>query len=149
MAGHNYDNLSGMIVTETQLRVRYAETDQMGFVYYGNYAQYYEVARADAMRQLGMTYREMEERGVVMPIVTMNTKYIRPARYDDLLTIKTTINDLPSARMHFFYDIYNEEGTLLNKGETVLAFIKPDTGRPCLAPDWFLMRLKEEMKKTI
>ncbi len=136
------------MISETKLRVRYAETDQMGFVYYGNYAQYYEVARADAMRQLGMTYREMEEKGVVMPIVTMTVKYIRPARYDDLLTVKTTIKEIPSSRMHFFYEIYNEKGILLNQGETVLAFIKPETGRPCPAPDWFLSCLTEKWKDT-
>jgi len=131
-----------MLVTEIQLRVRYAETDQMGFAYYGNYAKYYEVGRADAMRSLGMTYREMEERGVVMPIVTMYSKYIRPARYDDLLTVRTIVRELPAARMHFDYEIYNEEGILLNKGETVLAFINKATGRPCAAPDWFLDKLR-------
>ena len=133
-----------MMVSETKLRVRYSETDQMGYVYYGNYAQYYEVARADAMRALGMTYREMEERGVFMPIVSMSTKYIRPAHYDDLLTVRTIIREFPSSRMHFFYEIYNEHGILLNKGETVLAFVDSDKGRPCMAPDWFLDRLKEE-----
>lgn len=131
-----------MIVTRTQLRVRYGETDQMGFVYYGNYALYYEVARADAMRHLKMTYREMEEMGVVMPIVQMNCKYIRPATYDDLLTITTTIKEMPASRMHFFYEIHNEKGTLLNLGETILAFIKKENGRPCPAPSWFLDKLK-------
>jgi acyl-CoA thioester hydrolase len=91
-----------MLITESKLRVRYAETDQMGYSYYGNYAKYYEVGRADAMRTLGMTYREMEERGVVMPIATMVSKYIRPARYDDLLTIRTIVKEVPAARMHFF-----------------------------------------------
>ncbi len=132
-----------MFVFKTQLRVRYAETDQMGFVYYGNYPQYYEVGRADAMRQLGMTYREMEEKGVVMPIASMHIKYIRPARYDDLLTIQTTVPDKPSSRMHFDYDIFNEEGVLLNKGTTILAFLNKETGRPCAAPSWFLNRMND------
>lgn len=132
-----------MFISETKLRVRYAETDQMGFAYYGNYPQYYEVGRADAMRQLGMTYRQMEEKGIVMPIVDMHIKYIRPARYDDLLTIKTMVPGLPVSRMHFDYEIYNEAGTLLNKGYTVLAFLKKETGKPCGAPDWFLEKLKE------
>jgi acyl-CoA thioester hydrolase len=141
-------NKANMLITETRLRVRYAETDQMGFCYYGNYAKYYEVGRADAMRTLGMTYREMEERGVVMPIATMVSKYIRPALYDDLLTVRTIIKSVPGARMHFFYEIYNEEGVLLNLGETVLAFIKKDTGRPCAAPDWFLEPLIKAFEKT-
>ncbi len=136
-----------MFTYETQLRVRYAETDQMGFAYYGNYPQYYEVGRADAMRQLGMTYKEMEEKGVVMPIVDMHIKYIRPARYDDLLTIKTSVSELPASRMYFDYEIYNEQGRLLNKGYTVLAFLKKETGRPCGAPDWFLKKLLEVWEK--
>ncbi len=80
-----------MIVSETKIRVRYAETDQMGFVYYGNYPQYFEVGRAEAMRQIGMTYKDMEEKGIVMPIATMTVKYMKPARYDDLLTIRTIV----------------------------------------------------------
>lgn len=131
-----------MYVSESKMRVRYAETDQMGFAYYGNYAKYYEVGRADAMRSIGMTYRQMEDKGVFMPIVTMTSTYIRPAHYDDLLTVKTIVNEMPASRMHFFYEVYNEEGTLLNKGETVLAFIRKETGRPCAAPDWFLDKLK-------
>ncbi len=137
-----------MHITETQLRVRYAETDQMGYAYYGNYAKYYEVARADAMRTLGMTYRQMEEKGVFMPIVTMQSKFIRPAYYDDLLTIKTIVTELPSSRMHFFYEVYNDQGTLLNKGETVLAFVRKDTGKPCYAPDWFLKKIKAAFTQT-
>ncbi len=137
-----------MHTTVTQLRVRYAETDQMGYVYYGNYAKYYEVARADAMRTLGMTYRQMEEKGVFMPIVTMLSKFIRPAYYDDLLTIKTIVNEMPSTRMHFFYEVYNENGTLINKGETVLAFVRKDTGRPCSAPDWFIQKLETVFTQT-
>lgn len=138
-----------MLVTETKLRVRYAETDQMGFAYYGNYAKYYEVGRADAMRTLGMTYREMEERGVVMPIATMTSRYIRPAHYDDLLTVRTIVREIPAARMHFYYEIFNEAGNLLNQGETVLAFIRKDTGRPCAAPEWFLEPLKKAFSQTV
>jgi len=137
-----------MFTFETQLRVRYAETDQMGFVYYGNYPQYYEVARADAMRKMGMTYREMEEKGVVMPIADLHIKYIRPAYYDDLLTIRTTVPSLPAARMHFDYEVYNEAGRLLNKGSTVLAFISKETGRPCQAPGWFVDQLKQKLPET-
>ncbi len=137
---HNTDI---MFTFETQLRVRYAETDQMGFVYYGNYPQYFEVARAEAMRNIGMTYREMEERGVVMPIVTMQVKYIRPAHYDDLLTIRTTVPEIPSSRMQFDYEIYNQDGRLINKGQTILAFLKKETGKPCAAPQWFLEELQK------
>lgn len=142
-------NTGSMFTFETQLRVRYAETDQMGFVYYGNYPQYFEVARADAMRKLGLTYREMEEQGVVMPIASMHVKYIRPARYDDLLTIKTFIPELPASRMHFDYEIFNESGTLLNQGTTILAFLNKNTGRPCPAPDWFIEKLSSFAGKPL
>ena len=131
-----------MFIFETRLRVRYAETDQMGFAYYGNYPQYFEVGRAEAMRQLGTTYKEMEERGVVMPIANMHIKYIRPARYDDLLTIKTTVAEMPRSRMQFDYEIFNEEGRLLTMGNTVLAFVKKENGKPCAAPAWFMDKLK-------
>jgi acyl-CoA thioester hydrolase len=135
-----------MFVTETQVRVRYAETDKMGFVYYGNYPQYYEVGRVEAMRNLGMSYREMEEQGVMMPIASMQIKYIRPAYYDDLLTVRTIVKELPTSRMHFSYEILNPEGVIINKGETVLAFINMSTGRPCAAPDYFLERMKKVFK---
>jgi len=137
-----------MFVSETQLRVRYGETDQMGFAYYGNYALYFEVGRADAMRRLGMTYRQMEGKGVYMPIAQMTVKYLRPARYDDLLTIRTIVRDIPTSRMIFDYEVYNEDGTLLCQGNTVLAFIKYENHRPCPAPHWFLEKLVPEMEKN-
>lgn len=138
-----------MYISETQIRVRYAETDQMGVVYYGNYPQYYEVGRAEAMRELGMTYKEMEEQGVMMPIASMNLKYIRPALYDDLLTVKTLVKELPVSRMHFHYEIYNQQQQLLNVGETILAFVRKDTLRPCPAPDWFLERLQSHWNTKV
>lgn len=133
-----------MYVSETKFRVRYSETDQMGIVYYGNYPQYYEVGRVEAMRELGMTYKQMEEKGVFMPIASMNLKYIKPALYDDLLTVRTIIKEVPVSRMHFLYEIYNEQRQLLNTGETILAFMNKLTKRPCPAPDWFLKALKNK-----
>lgn len=123
-----------MFVSETTIRVRYAETDQMGFVYYGNYATYYEVARVEALRSIGMTYKGLEEQGVLMPVLELKSKYIRPAKYDDLLTIKTSIPQMPSTRMFFSYEVFKENGELINKGETTLVFIDKHTGRPCNAP---------------
>jgi len=134
-----------MIIAETKVRVRYSETDQAGYVYYGNYSQYYELGRVASMRQIGHTYREMEERGVIMPVLSMNVKYIRPAKYDDLLTIKTIIRTIPETRMNFEYEIYNEKGELLNKADTTLVFISKETYRPVRAPDWFLEALEKAM----
>ncbi len=134
-----------MIISETSIRVRYSETDQAGYVYYGNYAQYYELGRVASMRKIGHTYREMEERGVIMPVLSMSVKYIRPAKYDDLLTIKTFIKTIPETRMKFEYEIYNQNGDLLNVGDTTLAFISKETYRPGKAPEWFLEALKSAM----
>ena len=127
-----------MYISETQVRVRYAETDQMGYVYYGNYAQYYEVGRVEALRQLGMSYKAMEESGVMLPVHTFSIKYLKPALYDNLLTIITKIKEIPRARITFYYEIYNEQDVLLNEGETTLVFISMATNKPCAAPDDFV-----------
>lgn len=125
-----------MYIAETTLRVRYAETDQMGYVYYGNYATYYEVARTDAFRILGISYKSLEaQEGVMMPVLENYTKYLKPARYDDLLRIVVKIPTLPGARIRFDYEIYNEQGILLNIGHTVLVFVKKEGGRPCPIPE--------------
>lgn len=117
-----------MFNSETTLRVRYAETDQMNVVYHGNYAQYFEVARAEAIRELGFTYKEMEAMGVVMPIVELHTKFLRPAVYDDLLTIKTQLREMPTDhRIEFHHEVYNEEGKLLTIGRIVLYFLDAKT----------------------
>jgi acyl-CoA thioester hydrolase len=114
-----------MFVTETHIRVRYAETDQMNVVYYGNYAQYFEVARAESIRNLGFTYKEMEAEGVMMPVVEMQTKYLRPAHYDDLLTIKTIMREMPiDHKIRFEHEVYNQEKKLLTLGKVVLYFVK-------------------------
>jgi acyl-CoA thioester hydrolase len=111
----------------TQVRVRYAETDQMSFVYYGNYPQYYEVGRAEAIRELGFTYKELENLGVMMPVVEMNIRYFRPALYDDLLTIKSTLHELPKSKVQFNHEIFNEKNELLNQGTVTLVFVDAKT----------------------
>lgn len=125
-----------MYISETQVRVRYAETDQMGFVYYGNYPTFYEVGRTESLRQLGTSYHELEERGVMMPVIDMNVKYFSPGRYDDLLTIKTIVEEIPKTRMHFIYEIYNESGKMINRGETTLVFLSKERNRPVRCPEW-------------
>lgn len=125
-----------MFTHEVKLRVRYAETDQMGYVYYGNYATYYEVARVETFRDLGFSYKAMEDSGIMMPVLEMECKYFQPAKYDDLLTIKVTIPEFPKVRVTYLYEIQNEAGTLLNQGKTVLAFVNMETGRPTRMPEW-------------
>lgn len=117
-----------MYQSTTQARVRYAETDQMNVVYYGNYAQYFEIGRVESFRSLGFTYKRMEEEGIIMPVVEMHTRYLRPATYDDLLTIQTQIRVLPTSyHIEFFQDVLNEEDKLLAAGRVVLYFLKKDT----------------------
>ena len=131
-----------MFTSYTTVRTRYADIDQMGFVYYGNYATYYEVGRAEAMREIGTSYSEMEEKGVIMPVHFMSCKYLKPAYYDELLTVKTMVRNIPKARMEFEYEIYNEKDELLNKGETTLIFLSKETNRPVRIPEWFKDKLK-------
>lgn len=126
-----------MYSSETSIRVRYSETDQMGYVYYGHYASYFEVARVESLRQLGMTYRELEEMGVMMPVLENKSKYLSPALYDDNLRIVTTIKEKPGVRIRFEYEIFNEAGKMLHQGETLLAFVNKTTGRPCKPPEAF------------
>lgn len=132
-----------MYISETTLRVRYAETDKMGYVYYGNYTHYYEVGRVEALRQLGMSYKELEESGIMLPVYTCSIKYLKPALYDDLLIIKTTIKELPTARIVFDYEIYNQKNELLNTGNTTLVFIDMKTNKPCPAPIAFIRKIKK------
>ncbi len=114
----------------TTVRVRYAETDQMDIVYYGNYAQYFEVGRAECIRELGFTYKKMEEMGVRMPVVAMEVRFLRPAHYDDLITIKTILKELPAEhQIEFHHEVYNEEKKLLTTGKVVLFFIDSNTGK--------------------
>ena len=124
-----------MYESTVQIRVRYAETDQMNVVYYGNYAQYFEVGRVESIRQLGVVYKDIEASGVVMPVVEMHVRYLRPATYDDLLTVKTTIRELPeNYRVEFFQDVYNEQGKLLAAGRVVLYFLEAQTKRKTNIP---------------
>jgi len=112
----------------TQIRVRYAETDQMGVVYYGNYAQYFEVGRVETIRSLGMSYKGLEDMGVMLPVVEMNIKYLRPAHYDDLLNIQSTLKELPDKHIiEFHQDIYNEAGKMITSGKVLLYFLDKDT----------------------
>lgn len=124
-----------MFTSEVQLRVRYAETDQMGYVYHGNYAAYFEVTRTEVFRRLGIEYKEMEATGTMMPVLELQTKFIRPAKYDDLLTIKLMLKHKPhGSRIRFEYEVYNQEETLLTIGETVMVFVDMKTGRPTEVP---------------
>jgi acyl-CoA thioester hydrolase len=131
-----------MFTSTTQIRVRYGETDQMGYLYYGNYALYYEVGRAESIRQLGFTYRQLEEMGIMMPVAELNVQYYRPALYDDLITVKTILKELPDgSKIQFHSELYNEAGQLLNKGVTTLVFYDPKEKKKTAMPEELHTRL--------
>lgn len=127
---------------EISFHVRYAETDQMGYVYYGNYAQYLEMGRVAWLRSLGVSYRTMEEKGVMLPVVSMQIDFKKPALYDDLLTVKSKLKKIPSVKIEFDYEIFNEQNELLVTANTVLAFIDMKTKRPVACPDYVLEKFK-------
>ena len=131
-----------MFTHETTIRVRYAETDQMGIVYYGNYPQYYEVGRVEAIRSLGISYKEIEANGILMPVTKMNIKYVLPAKYDDLLKIVTIVKDIPDRRIHFRTEIYNETDDLLNFGEISLTFLETQTKKVVEIPPFLWEKMK-------
>ncbi|SHI71837.1 acyl-CoA thioester hydrolase [Flavobacterium terrae] len=121
---------------DLNLRVRYAETDQMGVVYHGNYAQYFEMGRVEWLRNKGISYKSMEEKGIMLPVVSLTMNYKRPARYDDELTVRTIFKNLESVKIEFDYEIYNQSNELLTIGSSVLVFVDVKTGRPTLPPDY-------------
>lgn len=123
-----------MFSHQTNLRPRYAETDQMGVVYYGNYPQYFEVARVEALRHLGLSYQQMESSGIMMPVLKLEVKYIQPALYDDELKIVTFIDELPSSRITFKHEIFDSSGKLLTKGMVQLVFVNKESKRPVRCP---------------
>ncbi len=136
-----------MIKAEVKLRVRYGETDQMGYAYYGVYAQYYEVGRVEAMRVLGFSYKDVEAKGILLPVVDFTINYKKPAYYDDEITIVTSIKELPrAARITFDYECYNQQKELLNTGQVTLVFIDKAKNKPCVAPDWFVNAAQKYFK---
>ena len=135
-----------MLVNETQLRVQYYETDQMGVVHHSNYIRYFEIGRTDLMRRMGLCYKNLEDSGTVMPITNVEVRYLYPAYYDDIICIKSFIKELPKARIVFNYEIYNAQGKLLADGSTTLAFVNKETGRPQRAPEKMIQTLSEHLK---
>ncbi len=124
-----------MFITETQIRIHYALTDQMGVVYHGHYAQFYEIGRAEALRQIGYSYKDIEAMGIIMPVVDIHSRFLRPAKYEDLITVKTILKELPlHHKIVFHSEIYNEQGDLLNTGDVTLYFMQAKEMKRCEMP---------------
>ena len=136
-----------MFEYESKVRVRYVETDQMGVVHHSNYAQYYELARTECFEACsGMTYQTMENEGVMLPILEMQSKFLKPAHYNNLLTIKSIVKELPTVRLTVDYEIYNEANELINIGKTILVFVNKQTRRPCQPPENFMHQVRKYFK---
>jgi len=129
-----------------KIRVRYGETDQMGYMYYGNYAEFYEVGRVEMLRSLGLTYSAMELSGIKMPVLELKCSYLKPALYDEEITVNVIMDKMPGVRIHFRYELFNEKAELINTGETLLVFINMKTNRPCKPPRDFIDKLKPFFK---
>lgn len=127
-----------MIRNQTNIRVRYGETDQMGYVYYGNYAQFFEVGRVEWLRALGVSYKSLEESGIMLPVINLNINYMKPAKYDDLLTITTIMTKKPLVKIEFDFEVHNEKNELLTTGFTSLVFMDMKKNKPIRAPKHLL-----------
>ncbi len=130
-----------MVSFESKYRVCYGDTDRMGVMYYGNYPRLYEIGRTDMIREIWKSYREVEESGIVLPVRALNAVYHKPALYDEILTIKTIIKEIPKVKFRMYSEIYNEKGELINEGEVVLGFIDASSGKPRRAPEEFVQIL--------
>ncbi|HRN94284.1 MAG: acyl-CoA thioesterase [Chitinophagales bacterium] len=130
-----------MFQHEVQIRVRYGDTDKMGYVYYGNYPYYYEMARAEAIRALGISYKQIEDSGILMPVTRLNIKYVQPAFYDDLLNVRVTIPEMPNRGILFLYEIFNTEKVKTNEGETSLVFLETKSNKLVRAPQILIEKL--------
>ena len=134
-----------MLSHSIQTRVRYSETDKMGFCYYGNYAQFFEMGRVETLREIGVSYASMEDQGILLPVVDFSVKYFKPAFYDELLTIKTTLVKEPLVKIEFDYEIFNEKNERLTKANTVLVFTDPAERKPIKAPDELIRKIREKL----
>lgn len=128
---------------EIMLRVRYGETDQMGVVYHGNYAQYLEIGRIEWLRELGVSYKKMEEEGIMLPVISLSLNYKKSACYDDLIYVKTQLHKMPTARIEFDYEILNENREIITLGNVALAFINMKTNKPMRCPKYILDKLQD------
>jgi len=133
-----------LFITETKIRIHYALTDQMGVVYHGHYAQFYEIGRGEAIREIGFTYKDIEAMGIIMPVVDIHSRFLRPAKYDDLITVKTTLKELPlHHKIVFHSEIYNENGELINIGDVTLYFMEAKEMKKCEIPSALKLKLEK------
>ncbi len=134
-----------MITHEYKFRVMYPDTDKMGTVHHSNYAKYYETARWELFRSIGVSYKSVEEAGYMLPVISMKFKFLKTTSYDSLLTVQTHLKAIKVARIWFDYKLYNEENELINEAETELAFVRVENWKPCVAPDFVLKKIEKNL----
>lgn len=137
-----------MITHDYKFRVSYPDTDKMGTMHHANYVKYYEAARWELFRSIGIPYHEVEEAGVMCPVIRMNFRFIKTTRYDEQLTVKTTLKAMKGVRIWFTYKLYNEQNELINEAETELAFVGLNDWKPCAAPDFVMEAIEKNQKKS-
>lgn len=135
-----------IISYEHKIRVRYKDTDQMGIMYHSNYIVMYEMARTEWLRDMGLTYAEIERRGIMSPIIEVSSRYLAPALYDDVLTVRVFLDEMPSARMTIRSEVYDGAGRLINTGVVTLGFMHKESRRACRVPEWFMQTLEEYIR---
>jgi acyl-CoA thioester hydrolase len=136
-----------LISYDTQIRVRYKDTDQMGIMHHSNYIVMYEQARTEWLRDMGLTYAEIERRGIMSPIIEVQSRYLAPAFYDDVLTVRVFLDEMPMVKLVVRSEVYNGKGELINRGSVTLGFMSAETRRPCRAPEWFMTTLEQYIAK--
>ena len=136
-----------MITSENKIRVRYDEVDKMGYVYHGNYARYYHISRTELFRKLGLCDKELESQNIILPVIEMTIKYLKPIFYDDVITIETRIEELPSSRMEFTHKVFNQMHEIINEASSTLVFVDSNTRKPMRAPEIILKKIKSYLEK--
>jgi acyl-CoA thioester hydrolase len=136
-----------MFIHDTKIRVRYGETDQMGYVYYGNYAMYYEQARTEALAEvLGVRYKDLESAGIMLPVRRFEIEYLKPAFYDDEIICRVIIKAIPKVKFNVYYETYNASGELLNTGLVVLVFVDKNSGKPIMCPEIYRSKMAQHIE---
>ncbi len=147
MRRDNIQDREAIVSHEFKMRTWYVETDQMGIIHHSNYIRYFEAARCDFMRSLGLSYAEVEARGIMMPILDVASHYISPLYFDEEITIKVSLYEEPKVRIEFHYEVINSKGKVANIGTTTLGFMHSDSRRPTRVPEWFLEMITGKLKQ--
>jgi len=136
-----------MITSENEIRIRYDEVDKMGYVYHGNYAKYYHISRTELLRKIGISDKVLESHNILLPVIEMNIKYIKPIFYDEIITIKTSLQDIPGSRMIFHHEVRNHNNEVINRAESMVAFVDINTRKPMKAPQLIVNKIKSYIEK--